>query len=143
MWRFITETWTYDPGVINLGTALAILAAAGIVILIYARKTRRRLLQTLWAVGTVIIVIILVFYLAGDYYRWVDNWEGRVTTMYDREGWSLRTGAKATSHFFRIKLEGVGPEIEVTVPSATYSAVGVGDYAIKRKGSYWPEIHGQ
>ncbi|MFC1716930.1 hypothetical protein ACFL6S_24900 [Candidatus Poribacteria bacterium] len=143
MWRFMDSTWTYDPSISKLVTALAVLAVAGIPVLIYAKKTRRRLLKTLWLISVFLVVVILVCSFAVDGYHWMDKWEGRIVSAYSEEGWSLRTGARKTSYFLRIDLHGVGPAMTVTVSLSTYLQVRIGDYLVKKQGKYLPEIQRQ
>ncbi len=140
MWQFLTETWTYDPGISKLATALAIIAVAGIPILIYAWKTKRRLLRTLWWVGVLLIPAVAGCFLAVDYYHWVDAWDGEIVSMRSENGWSLRTGGRKTVHTVMINLDGIGPAVRVTVSPFTYSQVIVGDYITKKRGSHLPEV---
>lgn len=143
MWQFLNETWTYDPGISKLVTALAIIVVAGIPVLIYARKTRRGLLKTLWGISVFLVAVILVCCLVIDYYHWIDKWDGSIISVHAEKGWSLRTGARKTSYFLKINLDGVGPAIKVTVSPSTYSQVIIGDYITKEQGSHLPEIQRQ
>ena len=140
MWQFVTETWIYDPNISRLVAALAVLVVVGIAVLIYAAKTKRRLLKILWLIGVAAVVIVLVSCLAVDSYCWLDKWEGRIIGAYSSKNWSFRTGANTTSYFLKIKLDDVGPERTVVVSPSTYSQVGIGYYIVKKKGGYYPEV---
>lgn len=124
-------------------TVLAIIAVAGIPVLVYAGKTRRRLLRNLWWISVLLVPVIIVCLFAVDYYHWVDKWEGEVASASVKEGWSLRTGGRKTVYVLIIKLEGVGPAIEVTVSSSAYSQIAVGDYVTKKQGSHLLDIQMQ
>ncbi len=140
MWYFLTETWTYDPNISRLVTALGILTVAGIAVLIYANKTKRRLLQGLWTIALIVVVALLIFSLARDCYRWVDRWEGEIVAAYSSRAWSFSAGGQTAFYYLEVKLDGLGPKIKVTVSPSTFSQASVGDYIVKRKSSYWPRI---
>jgi hypothetical protein len=140
MWEFVTETWIYDPNISRLAKALGVLAVLGIAVLIYASKTQRRALKILWSIAIILVFIAFVLSLAVDGYYWFDKWEGQVTEAYSNKGWSFRAGSRATTYSLKIKLDGLGPEITVSVSPSIYSQVRIGDYIVKRGSSYYPEI---
>ena len=140
MWQFATETWRYDPNLPKLATVLAVLAVLGIAVLTYAGKTRRRLLRTIWAIILVLVLIAFISSVVVDLYYWLDGWEGRVLEAYSNPNWSFRSGGRTISYYLKIKLDDLGPNITVNVSSDIYSQIRIGDYIIKKKSTYYPEI---
>ena len=140
MWQFVTETWRYDLNLPKLATVLAVLAVLGIAVLIYAGKTKRRLLKTLWAIILVLVLIAFIASVAVDGYYWLDKWEGRVVEVYSNPDWSFRSGGRTILYYLKIKLDDLGPEIAVNISPDIYSQIRVGDYIVKEKGKYYPEI---